>query len=73
MKVASITEAAISQGLKLGVHSRTASVVRLAAGLSLSAIALISTYFGVRRKSETATAFWFGVPPLGSIVCNPSV
>jgi hypothetical protein len=41
MKVASITEAAISHGLKLGVHSRAAAVVRLATDPGLSAIALI--------------------------------
>jgi hypothetical protein len=48
MKVASITAAAISQGLKLGVHSRAVAVVRLAAGFNLSAIALIFSYFAVR-------------------------
>jgi len=65
MKVASITAAAINQGLKLGVHSRAVAV---GAGLNLSAIALISSYFGVRRQSEAATALWFGVPPLGGSI-----
>src|ERR1700686_1894879 len=46
MKVASITEAAISHGLKLGTHSRGANAVAVdgrAFGLSFSAVVLIES------------------------------